>query len=143
MPYLPSLPAGATLLDVFKEFPDTNAPLIEFHEALLRGSSPFSEAERELIAAYVSGLNRCRYCRGVHTATAERLGVGVGVVATLVDDGDLSAAPERMRPVLSYAGKLTRAADGVSKADADAVFAAGWDETALYQIVAPQLPSTT
>ncbi|MDZ5696765.1 carboxymuconolactone decarboxylase family protein [Chelativorans sp. M5D2P16] len=71
---MPYLPAGATLLDVFKRFPDTNAPLIEFHEALLR-APPFTEAERELIATYVSGLNRCRYCRGVHTATAERLGV--------------------------------------------------------------------
>jgi alkylhydroperoxidase family enzyme len=63
MPYLPSLPFGATLLDVFKRFPETNKPLIEFHEVLLRGLSHFSEAERELIAAYVSGLNRCRYCR--------------------------------------------------------------------------------
>ena len=75
MPFLPSLRAGASLLDVFKTFPETSKPLIEFHEALLRGPSPFTAAERELIAAYVSGLNRCRYCHGVHTATAERLGV--------------------------------------------------------------------
>jgi uncharacterized peroxidase-related enzyme len=110
--------------------------LIEFHEALLRGPSPFTEAERELIAAYVSGLNRCRYCRGVHSATAQRLGVADGLVARLVDEDDLAAAPERMRSVLAYARKLTQAADGVNETDADAVFAAGWDETALYHLVA-------
>jgi hypothetical protein len=64
------LPEKATLLDVFRMFPETNRPLLEFHEVLLRGASPFTEAERELIAAYVSGLNGCRYCHGVHAANS-------------------------------------------------------------------------
>ncbi|MDE2149965.1 MAG: peroxidase-related enzyme [Gammaproteobacteria bacterium] len=135
-PFLPSLTKGANLLTVLKRFPDTSKPLIEFHEILLRGPSPFTEAERELIAAYVSGLNRCRYCHGVHTATAERLGVEAGVLRQLVDDFEAASVSEKMKPVLRYAQKLTRAADGVSQADADAVFAAGWDETALYHLVA-------
>ena len=54
--------------------------LIALHEALLRGDSPLSPAQHELIAAYVSGLNRCRYCHGVHTATAERLGTSAVAV---------------------------------------------------------------
>jgi len=57
MPFLPSLPKGASLLSVFKSFPQPSKPLIEFHEVLLRGPSPFTEGERELIAAYVLGLN--------------------------------------------------------------------------------------
>lgn len=136
MPFLPSLPRGSSLLNVFKAFPDTSKPLIEFHEVLLRGPSPFTEAERELMAAYVSGLNRCRYCRGVHTATAERLGVEAGTIARLVDAHDTTAIPERMKPVLDYARKLTHEPDGMTKADADAILAAGWDETALYHAVA-------
>ena len=136
MPFLRSLRAGSSLLDVFKAFPETSKPLIEFHEVLLRGPSPFTEAERELIAAYVSGLNRCRYCHGVHTATAERLGVPQGAVQRLVEGIDAAPAPEKMKPVLRYAQKLTRQPDGVTKADADAVLAAGWDETALYHTVA-------
>jgi AhpD family alkylhydroperoxidase len=73
MPFLASLRAGANLVDVFRKFPETSRPLIEFHEALLRGPSPFTAAERELIAAYVSGVNQCRYCHAVHAATAQRL----------------------------------------------------------------------
>jgi AhpD family alkylhydroperoxidase len=84
MAYLPTLPEKATLLDIFRMFPQTNRPLLEFHEVLLRGPSPFTEAERELIAAYVSGLNGCRYCHGVHTETAERLGVPQGAIAAPV-----------------------------------------------------------
>lgn len=44
MPYLPSLGPRASLLEVFRSFPDTSKPLIEYHEVLLRGPSPFTEA---------------------------------------------------------------------------------------------------
>ena len=37
--------------------PETGKPLYELAQVLLRGESPLSEAERELIAAYVSHLN--------------------------------------------------------------------------------------
>lgn len=136
MPFLPSLGPSASLIEVFRAFPDTSKPLIEFHEVLLRGPSPFSEAERELIAAYVSGLNRCRYCHGVHTATSERLGVAEGALRQLLEAFEAAPVSEKMRPVLTYARKLTEAPDSVTQADADAVRAAGWDETALYHTVA-------
>jgi uncharacterized peroxidase-related enzyme len=136
MPYLASLRAGASLIDVFKAFPETSTPLIQFHEVLLRGPSPFSGAERELIAAYVSGLNRCEYCQGVHTATAELMGVESGLLPRIVAGGGLDDISAKLRPVLLYARKLTLSPSSVTKADADAVLAAGWDDTALYYAVA-------
>jgi uncharacterized peroxidase-related enzyme len=136
MPFLPSLSARASLLDVFKAFPETSKPLIQFHEVLLRGPSPFSEGERELIAAYVSRLNHCRYCQGVHTATAERLGVPPGAVERLGEDIDLAPVSDRMKPVLRYVEKLTRAPGSITKSDAEAILTAGWDETALYHAAA-------
>lgn len=136
MVHLPSMPKNASLLDVFRMFPETNEPLIAFHEVLLRGPSPFTEGERELVAAYVSGLNGCRYCHGVHTATAERLGIEPGAIASLLNGDDTAAIPDRMRPVLNVAKKLTQSANGVTQRDVDAVFAAGWNETAFYHLVA-------
>src|SRR5258708_30708318 len=136
MAHLPSLPKDASLLDVFRMFPETNEPLIMFHEALLRGPSPFTEGEREFVAAYVSGLNGCGYCRGVHTAAAERLGIEPGAIASLLDGGDTGVIPDKMQPVLSFAKKLTQRAGGVTQSDVDAVFAVGWNETAVYHLVA-------
>ena len=72
MPFLASLPEKGTLLDVVIALPEESHTLIDYHEVLLRGPSPFTEAERELISAYVSGINHCRYCHVVHTATTER-----------------------------------------------------------------------
>jgi uncharacterized peroxidase-related enzyme len=136
MPYLQKLPENATLIDLFRAYPETARPLIAFHEVLLRGESPFSDTERELIAAYVSGLNRCRYCHGVHTATAEALGMPEGAVKDLLKGIDTAPIDERMKPVLRYVEKLTRTPDAMTREDADAVYAAGWDQDALYHAVA-------
>lgn len=136
MSYLTSIPQSAALLEVFKRFPEPSRPLIEFHEVVLRGTSPFSEMERELIAGYVSFLNRCKYCRAVHAAAAERLGAPVGLVARLAAEEDLISAPDKLRSVLLLARKLTLEPHSPTKAEADAVFAAGWGEEGLFHAVA-------
>lgn len=136
MPFLRSLPEGSSLLEVFKAYPETSRPLLQYHEVLLRGASPFTEAERELIAAYVSRLNRCRYCAGVHTATAELLGVAAGTVEQLLNDFDAAPVAPKMRPVLCYAAKLTRDPRSIAQSDADAILQAGWNEAAIYHTAA-------
>ncbi|WP_027943934.1 carboxymuconolactone decarboxylase family protein [Amycolatopsis taiwanensis] len=135
MSYLPSLPADAALIDVFRSYPDTSGPLLDYHEVLLRGPSPLSVAERELIAAYVSGLNSCGYCHGVHTATAARFGIAEETLTALLADVDTAPVDERLKPLLAYVGKLTGTPSRMTDADADAVFAAGWNERALHDAV--------
>lgn len=88
---------------------------------------PFTEAECELIAVYVSGMDHCRYCHSVHTATAERLGVAAGAVKQVIDDSERAPIADRLkpvlRPVLRYAETLTRAERRATRADTDAILA--------------------
>src|SRR5919197_2669310 len=140
MPFLPSISKGASLINLFKAFPETSKPLIEFHEVLLRGPSPFTEGERELIAAYVSGLNKCRSCHGVHAATAELLGFPKTTVESLIDEIETAAVPAKIKPVLRYALKLTRQPSSLTQADADAIFAAGGGEAGRYPPVGGGAP---
>lgn len=135
MSVYPSLREDTSLLQVFKKFPVTARPLIEYYELLLRGASPFTVAERELIAAYVSGLNACHYCHGVHTATAEQFGVAEGLLVQLLDDPLQAPVDDRMKPVLAYVKKLTLTPSHMTPADAEGVFAAGWNEQALHDAV--------
>ena len=61
--------------------PETGQPLSELAEVLLRGPGTLTRGERELIAAYVSGLNDCQYCSGSHSAcAAAQLPGGMAVV---------------------------------------------------------------
>jgi uncharacterized peroxidase-related enzyme len=136
MPYIPSLPEGATLPDVFRAFPDTAGPLLDYHEVLMRGPSPLRVDQRELVAAYVSGLNACGYCHGVHTATAETFGVPAGTLRALLADLDTAPVDEPIRALLAYVRILTLDPSRITPSDARRVFDAGWDERALYDTVA-------
>lgn len=135
MAHLGSLPDDAVLMDVFRAYPATSRPLLDYHEVVMRGPSPFTAGERELIAAYVSGLNACGYCHGVHTVTAEACGIPVGAAKAAVVDPDTALVDHRMRPVLRFAGKLTREPASITRADAEEVLSAGWDEQALHHAI--------
>ncbi len=136
MSFLKSLPPEAGLLQIFQAFPETARPLLEYHEVLLRGESPFSAAERELIAAYVSGLNNCNYCRAVHSQTAVALGIDADAISEILSGSGLEHVDQRMRPVLAFVRKLTLSPGAVTAADVDAIFAAGWDDCTLHDAVA-------
>jgi uncharacterized peroxidase-related enzyme len=135
MSFVHSFGREATLLDVFKKFPVAARPLLAYHEVIMRGASPLQIAERELIAAYVSGLNACQYCHGVHTATAARFGIPEMLIKGLLENPAEAPIEARMKPLLSFVKKLTLTPSRMSQEDADLVFAAGWNEQALYDAV--------
>ncbi len=132
MSYLRSLKPEAGLLQVFQAFQQVARPLLEYHEVLLRGESPFTAGERELIAAYVSGLNHCTYCRAVHSQTAVALGINAGVMENLISDSHDEDLDVRMRAVLAFVRKLTLSPATITIADVAAIFAAGWNDRALH-----------
>jgi uncharacterized peroxidase-related enzyme len=136
MSWLKSLPSASRLFEVFQAFPETARPLIAYHEALLRGPSQFSAGERELIAAYVSGLNGCDFCHAIHGQTAAALGIDAQVLATMMSNLESVSIDLRMRPILSFVQKLTLSPSRMTPADAEAVFVAGWNDQALYDAVA-------
>jgi len=135
MSFFPSLGPDAAVRNAMTLNPEASRLLIAFHTAVLRGPSPLSEGERELIAAFVSGLNACNYCHGVHAATARAFGVDEALLTDLVNDPDCTAADERMRPIFRFLRKLTLTPSKMVRDDAEAVFAAGWDERALHDAI--------
>jgi uncharacterized peroxidase-related enzyme len=135
MTYLKSLPPDAGLLQVMRAYPGPARPLLALHEEVMRAPSSLTAAERELIAAYVSGLNDCDYCHGVHSATAAAFGVPEQILLAAVTDLDSAPLEARMKVMLGYLAKLTKTPAKVTGQDAQAVFAAGWDERGLHDAI--------
>ena len=131
MTYLRNLP-DADLKELLKSEPDLGVPFAQYHEVLLRGPSPFSVGERELMAAYVSGLNACDFCSGEHELVASRFGIDVGTLAALLEDIDSSVIAANLRPVFHYLHKLTLQPSRIIAADIEAIYAAGWEDPAVY-----------
>jgi uncharacterized peroxidase-related enzyme len=135
MPFFRSLPADAGVRHILQLNKPAGRHLIELHSALMRGDSPLAPAQHELIAAYVSGLNACQYCYGVHSETAKAFGLAGGTLEAMLSDLDTAPVDPKLRPLLAYAKKLTLTPAKMTQADADAVFAAGWSERALHDAV--------
>lgn len=135
MAVFPSMDGEPNLGKVFRLFPKTLAPLLEYHDRLLRDPGPLRVADRELIAAYVSGLNACTYCHGAHVVAAQAFGIDPDLFEGLMADPLTSAVDERLKPILVYVGKLTRTPALMSDRDAEPVWAAGWSEEALFDAV--------
>jgi len=130
-----SLPDDASILHVFKRFPKGVEHLLRYHDDILRGPSELSIGERELIAAYVSGLNACAYCAGAHTVIASTFGIDERLVQELIDNVDTSSIDERLKPILRYAKTLTLAPAKVTAKEAEAVRSAGWSEETLFDAI--------
>lgn len=135
MSLFPSLPENAHLADVYRKFPHQVRPLLAHHDDLLRGESPLSIAERELIAAFVSGQNACNFCFGAHKLYARAFGVEDAVIDALVADIEAAPVDRRLKPLLKYVAKLKDLPARLTEADAKAVYDAGWSERALFDAI--------
>lgn len=124
------------LADVFRAFPHGVPELLAYHDILLRGESDLSVAQRELIAAYVSGINACGFCFGAHSIIASTFGLSEDLIRALVDDLDAAPVEPRLKALLQHIGKLTRTPARVTEQDRAHVYAAGWSARALHDAVA-------
>ncbi|HCP82751.1 MAG TPA: peroxidase [Octadecabacter sp.] len=131
----PSLSDDATLGSVYRAFPAKLAPLAEYQNRVMRGESHLSIAERELIAAYVSGVNACAFCHGAHTVHAKAFGIAISTIEAMMDGLEAAPIDEKLKPILTYTGKLTRTPAQMTEADAKAVYEVGWSEAALFDAI--------
>lgn len=132
---LKNLPENAKVYDVFSRRPATFEPFTETCEQIMRGPSALTPAERELIGAYVSGLNSCPYCHDVHNEAVKAFGIDAELTRRLQEDLDTAPVDERLKPLLALARKITAGAYRVTDADFDAAREAGWDEDAIHDAV--------
>jgi uncharacterized peroxidase-related enzyme len=116
--------------------PETGKHLYELAEVLLRGESPLSQADRELIAAYVSYRNDCMFCMNSHAAAARCL---YGEDDTRVDDvlKDMQQAniSPKMKALLNIAGKVQILGKEVKAEDIDTARGLGATDKELHDTV--------
>ncbi len=95
--------------------PETAGPLNALAEALLRAPNSLPAGERELIAAYVSGLNECTFCCSSHSAfAAAQLEAGRPLVEAVRADPGSAAISPKLRALLGIAGAVQRSGRAVT-----------------------------
>lgn len=100
--------------------PETGKSLYALAQVLLRGESELTEAERELIATYVSQRNDCMFCMSSHAAAARCLyGSEEGLVDDVLSDMKKSGVSDKMKALLGIAGKVQVLGSEVKPQDID------------------------
>lgn len=96
--------------------PETAGPLNELAEILLRSENTLSRGERELIGAYVSGLNDCFFCNHVHSALAQHyLECAPDYIDSIHADFRLTDLSPKMKSLLTIAGAVTKSGKAVTE----------------------------
>ena len=110
-------------------------PLDKASQEIMRGASNFSSAQKEIFAAYVSGLNACAFCYGSHTAVAKNFGVSTSLIESLVENLDAAPIPAAEKSLFNYLKKLTLSSSKITEEDSQNVFKAGWTERDLQDVI--------
>lgn len=135
MPFFSNLDDTSVVPDIAMMTPDFGKAMGPYHKAIMESPSELDRAQRELIAAYVSGLNSCAYCYGVHSLTAAAFGIDEGVFDKLMDDPDSAPLDNKMKPLLRLARRLTLEPAKTVQADIDAITDAGWKEQTAHDAI--------
>lgn len=130
---LPQLPGIVGLL---VQFPRTAGPLNGLADALLRGPSSLTPAERETLAAYVSTRNECRFCAETHSAVARHLRGGDSAsVDAAIESGERGEVGPKMQALLAIAEKVRVDGHSVTADDVARAREAGADDQAIHDAV--------
>jgi uncharacterized peroxidase-related enzyme len=116
--------------------PETGKPLYELVQVLLRGESTLSEAERELIAAYVSLRNDCMFCMSSHAAASRCLyGDEKNIVDEVLNDMPHAHISDKLKALLNIAGKVQILGKEVKDEDVAAARSAGATDREIHDAV--------
>jgi uncharacterized peroxidase-related enzyme len=104
------------------------------YDDLMRGESPLTKAQREMIAVVVSAANRCNYCVVSHSA-ALRVEIGDPLLADLLATNYRHAPLEpRDRAMLDYAHRVTVASHEIEDDDLEELRRHGFSDEEIFDI---------
>jgi uncharacterized peroxidase-related enzyme len=124
------------IVGLFATWPNTGRVLSELAEELLRGPHTLTRGERELIGAYVSGLNACTFCCNSHSAfAAAQLPAGMDLVQRVRDDLATAPVSEKLRTLLRVAGAVQQSGRTVTREMIEAARAQGATDSEIHHTV--------
>ncbi len=135
MTFPKNLAADGKVYDVFSMRPATFEPFTETCEQIMRGPSPLSPGQRELIGTFVSRLNSCPYCHDVHNEAVKAYGMNEALTRQLMDDPDSADIDDEFKVLLTLVRKVTEGAYRVSESDYEQMYAAGWGDDAIHDAI--------
>ncbi|GAA1136227.1 peroxidase-related enzyme [Ornithinicoccus hortensis] len=106
-----------------------------YFNLLLNKEGHLTNAERELVAVVVSGLNGCTYCAVSHGAALREYSGDARTADLAAVNWRQADLPDRKRAIAEYAELLTRAPDQVGAEDLAPLREVGMDDHEIMELV--------
>ena len=135
MPHIQVPPGVPGIRALLQARPETAGPITDLAQALLYAPNSLSRGERELIAAYVSALNDCTFCRTSHAAIAACHLDDESLVATVLRDPETSSVSPKLKALLSIAARVQQSGRAVQSEDIDRARREGATDTEIHDTV--------
>ena len=126
--FLPNVFAAYTIR------PDHFLRWIKLFNAIMRGESALTPAEREMIGIVVSAENRCLYCLVSHSAELRQLTGDPVLAEQIAFDYRRAPLEPRTRAMLDYAVKITRSPVECDEGDLERLRALGFTDQAIFDV---------
>lgn len=123
---------------LFVYSPLTAKPLNDLVQTLLHdpSTSTLSPGERELIAAYTSNLNECKYCASTHGAIAKyQLDGNAGIVEAVMTDPATADISPKLKALMNIAARVQENGRNVTAQDISAAREQGATDREIHDTV--------
>lgn len=117
--------------------PNNTQHLMAFLNGVMRGPSPLTTAQREMIAALTSKLNECPFCLHAHTAIQKEL-TGTAddaLIQAVLNDYQTAPISDQERALCTFVEKVVKHSYKVHTDDIATLKQVGWSEEALYDAI--------
>lgn len=114
--------------------PDHFRAFFQFYDALMRGESGLSRAEREMIVVAVSAVNACTYCTVAHGAALRILSKKPHLADQVTANYRHADITPRERAMLDFAIKVTSHSGAIEPADLEAMRGHGFTDSDIWDI---------
>jgi uncharacterized peroxidase-related enzyme len=135
MPHVELTEGIPGIIGLMDRYPESARVLNELAHVLLRSGEGLTPAERELIATYVSSLNRCFFCTRSHAAAAGHLLDDARTVEAVVLDPGQAPVTPKLKALLSIAERVQEGGRGVSDAQVRAARDEGATDREIHDTV--------
>ena len=134
MPYVTHLGAQPNLLDLYRRYPSIARYVLGLAETAVTLSERLTHGECEMLGAYISGLNACEYCHGIHKEAAVAAGIDRTVFKSCSKSPDYGGT--QWQPVFAYVSVLTLNPSSINAELVKSLTDAGWSGDDIVQFAA-------
>jgi uncharacterized peroxidase-related enzyme len=135
VPHIDVPPGVPGIRALLQAHPETAGPITDLAQALLHAPNSLSRGERELIAAYVSALNDCTFCRTSHAAIAVCHLGDESLVETVLANAEASSISPKVKALLAIAARVQQSGRAVRAGDIDRARREGATDTEIHDTV--------